>query len=73
MRHAQQVTKRIAVYASEPYEHGRVVDVVIGQIVGVRIRGDQLVSLLEVNTNDQGIGLRRSVDGHAGEHLAVDL
>jgi hypothetical protein len=58
MRHTQQVPKRITVHACEPYEHGWIINVVICHVVGVPISGEQLVSLLEVNTNDQRMGLR---------------
>jgi hypothetical protein len=48
VRHANEITKRIAVNARQTYENPFVTDVVIGNVVRGGIGGQQLLALFEI-------------------------
>ena len=68
-----EITKRIRTNPWKPHEHARIRDVVLLQIVGVRVFFDERVAVGEVHHHDERVGLGRLVGRHAHEHLAADL
>ena len=48
---------KIYVVTRHPHEHTGIVHVMIGQVVGLRLSGNQLVALIEVDAHHQGVRL----------------
>ena len=68
-----QVAKRVRMHQCEPYEHARIADVVLLQVVGAGIFLDEGISIGEIHHDDQRVRLGRLVRRHAGEHPPANL
>lgn len=55
--HTQQIAQRVEVDTRHPHEHDWIADVVIRQIVDVRVGRHQQRPLFETDANSQGVGL----------------
>ena len=59
--------------ARKPDEYHRILDIMIGEVINLRIGGDQRRPILESDANRKRIGLRRFVNGNTREQLAAKL
>ena len=73
MRADHEVAKRVGLDPPEPDQHARIPDVVVFQIVGVRIVFDQCVAVAEVHHHDERLRLGGFVRRDAREHPAAHL
>jgi hypothetical protein len=73
MGRSHQVAKGTVVEPIQSYEDGRIVHVVIGQVVRVRGFLHEGVALIEVDTESQRAGFDVFLNRHPGEQLSVRL
>jgi hypothetical protein len=73
VRADDKVPKRIRMNPLQPDEHAGVADVVLLQVVGVRVVLHERVATGEIHHHDERVRLGRLVGGHAHEHLPADL
>jgi len=73
MRHAQEIFDRLWVDARESDEDARVVFIVRGGVVDVRLFCDERVTVGEIAVNGERIGLCRLVYRDAGKPATVDF
>ena len=58
-----EVAQLVGLHAGKPDQHGGVIQVVVRDVVGFRIFGEEGGALFKIGADDQGSWLRRPVDG----------
>src|SRR5262249_331435 len=67
--HRKEISQCVGVDARKSNEDDWIVYVVFLDIVSIRVCGQKLRSLIEVDANSQGMGLTAGMRWHACEHL----
>jgi len=73
MRADDQILQRVGTYQRQPDQDAGIPEIVLGQIVDVRIVGDECVASGDVHAHDERVRLGGLVGSDADEHLAADL
>jgi hypothetical protein len=71
--HPEQILQCVWTNAGEPNEHGRVWPVVISKVIRVRIGGDEFLSGIEINADDDRTWFSGLVDGRTRQELSMNF
>lgn len=69
----EQRAERLAPYPIEPNENRRILQIMVGQVIGVRILREQSIALIEGDSNDERVRLGGFVRRLTGQQSPAEL
>ena len=73
MSHAEQVPQDIGRDAGQADQNGGVVEIVVGYVVNIGSRCEELGTVVEVNPNRKRTRLSRTINRHTCQEFSVNL